>query len=170
MENQDLKISVILAVSDNGIIGNNNKIPWKIPLDLKWFKMNTLFSTIVMGRKTWESIGCRSLPNRNIIVLSQSDISKIPPPNVIILSSFESVIRYTTNQNIKHIFIVGGTKLIESVINDYYIYRYIITHVSSDKEIEGDIRIELPLFQRKTAYSSRIYNTDKYTFIFKIYV
>ena len=66
-------IYLIVAVSNNHVIGRNNGLPWRIPLDMKWFKMNTIGSTIGMGRKTWESMG-RPLPNRHHIVLSRTNL------------------------------------------------------------------------------------------------
>ena len=57
-------------MSQNRVIGNNNKLPWNIPEDLKWFKENTLGKPIVMGRKTHESIG-KPLPGRTNIILSR---------------------------------------------------------------------------------------------------
>ena len=62
---------IILAVSEDNVIGVNNKLPWRIPYDLLWFKMNTLGKTIVMGRKTWQSLG-KKLKNRTNVVLSST--------------------------------------------------------------------------------------------------
>lgn len=65
---------IILAISDDGFIADSNgKIPWHIPFDLKWFKMNTTGCTIGMGRKTWTSLK-RPLPNRHHIVLSSDEV------------------------------------------------------------------------------------------------
>src|SRR5688572_18874869 len=75
-ESQTLRIRMkhlkaIAAMSLNRVIGNGNKIPWHLPDDFKWFKQMTTGHTIVMGRKTFESIG-RALPNRKTIVISRS--------------------------------------------------------------------------------------------------
>ncbi len=67
-------LRIILAVSDDNFIADcDGEIPWNIPFDMKWFKMNTIGSTIGMGRKTWNSIG-RPLPNRHHIVLSHTNL------------------------------------------------------------------------------------------------
>jgi dihydrofolate reductase len=63
-------ISVIVAVADNGVIGRNNALPWHLPEDLRYFKRVTMGKPIVMGRKTFESIG-RPLPGRTNIVISR---------------------------------------------------------------------------------------------------
>lgn len=57
-----------------GLIGNNNRLPWRLPADMQWFRKQTLGKPIVMGRATWESFGARPLPQRhNIIVTRQTD-------------------------------------------------------------------------------------------------
>ena len=62
------KVKIIVARNWNNIIGINNKIPWKCPQDLKFFKKMTEGHTVIMGRKTWESIGEKPLKNRNNMV------------------------------------------------------------------------------------------------------
>jgi dihydrofolate reductase len=66
-----MRLSVILAVADNGVLGKNNALPWHLPEDLQYFKRVTLGKPIVMGRKTFESIG-RPLPGRTNIVVSRT--------------------------------------------------------------------------------------------------
>ena len=63
-------VALIVAIAANGVIGRDNALPWHIPEDLKWFKRNTLGKPVIMGRKTWESIG-RPLPGRPNIVLTR---------------------------------------------------------------------------------------------------
>ncbi len=63
-------IALIVAVADNGVIGNNNELPWRISADLKYFKQLTLGKPIIMGRRTYESIG-KPLPGRTNIVMTR---------------------------------------------------------------------------------------------------
>ncbi|MGL5606123.1 MAG: dihydrofolate reductase, partial [Plesiomonas sp.] len=65
-----MKVSLIAAMAANRVIGLDNQMPWHLPADLAWFKANTLKKPIIMGRKTYESIG-RPLPGRQNIVLSR---------------------------------------------------------------------------------------------------
>ncbi len=65
-----MKISIIVAMTDDRVIGIENRLPWHIPEDFKWFRRHTLGKPVVMGRKTWESIG-RPLPDRTNIVISR---------------------------------------------------------------------------------------------------
>jgi dihydrofolate reductase len=69
----ELKISMIAAVSENGVIGKDNTIPWRMPADMKFFKNTTLGHPVVMGRKTFESFGRRPLLGRMNIVLAKND-------------------------------------------------------------------------------------------------
>jgi len=66
-----MTLSVIVAVAENGVIGKDNKLPWHIPEDLRFFKQTTMGRPVIMGRKTFESIG-RPLPGRKNLVVSRS--------------------------------------------------------------------------------------------------
>ena len=68
---------ILVAVSPEGIIGKNNSIPWHYSADLKRFKRLTTGNTIIMGRKTWESLPIKPLPNRRNIVITRSSIKEI---------------------------------------------------------------------------------------------
>ena len=68
---------ILVAVSPEGIIGKNNSIPWHYSADLKRFKRLTTGNTVIMGRKTWESLPIKPLPNRRNIVITRSNIEKI---------------------------------------------------------------------------------------------
>ena len=65
-------VSIIAAVSENGVIGRDQDLPWHLPADLKRFKRLTNGHHMIMGRRTWESIGCRPLPGRPTIVVTRS--------------------------------------------------------------------------------------------------
>ncbi len=94
----------IAALSENRVIGDQGKLPWHLPDDLKWFKQLTTGKTIVMGRKTYESIG-RPLPNRRTLVLSRSGN---PIPGVEIIRSLDEVPESAWSSDI---FIVGGGEI-----------------------------------------------------------
>lgn len=66
-----MKVNIIAAIDQNNAIGKGNTLPWRLPADLALFKALTLGKIIIMGRKTWESIGCRCLPGRQTIVVSR---------------------------------------------------------------------------------------------------
>ena len=127
-----MSIKLICAVSKNNVIGNKNKLPWNLSEDLKRFRKLTNDNVIVMGRKTYDSIG-RPLPNRENLVLSKNKKLKID--NVKVFSSPKEILDFYYTKKIKNdLFIIGGTFIYELFI-DYCDY-LLITYVN--KEFEGD--------------------------------
>src|SRR5205814_10417244 len=97
----------IAAMSLNRVIGQGNKIPWHLPEDFKWFKEMTTGQVLVMGRKTFESIG-KPLPNRTTIVLSRSAQNI---PGVETISSLSQIDPTNGNLAGRNIFICGGAEV-----------------------------------------------------------
>ena len=121
------RLKAIAAMSLNRVIGCGNKIPWHLPEDFKWFKQSTTGHTIVMGRKTFESIG-RPLPNRKTIVISRSGFAH---PGVVTVSNLEDL---DINAEPGEVFICGGAQLYAQTLalcSDLY-----LTLVK--REVEGD--------------------------------
>jgi len=104
-----MTFKAIAAMSLNRVIGRGNTIPWHIPDDLKWFKKLTMGHVIVMGRKTFESIG-KPLPGRKTIVLSRSSLEL---PNVEVVSDLEHIPEPAAGQEI---FICGGAQIYEQAL------------------------------------------------------
>ena len=94
----------IAAMSLNRVIGDGNKIPWHLPEDFKWFKQTTLGHVLVMGRKTFESIG-RPLPGRETMVLSRTGWSH---PGVRTVASLDAVAELADE---RQVFICGGAEI-----------------------------------------------------------
>ena len=99
-------------MSLNRVIGNGNKLPWHLPEDFKWFKKMTTGQVIVMGRKTFESIG-KALPNRTTMVLSRS---ASPIPGVILISSLEEINARVGPADSRQVFICGGAQVYEHAL------------------------------------------------------
>ncbi len=97
-------ISIIAAMTKHGVIGKGNKLPWNIPDELKNFKRLTQDTTVIMGKRTFESIG-RPLPNRHNIVLGPTDLTI---PNVDVCHSVDQALRVAQAYG-KEIFVIGGT-------------------------------------------------------------
>jgi len=98
----------ILAVSEDDKIGIGNKIPWHIPHDLKWFKMNTYGETVIMGRKTWDSIGRRPLKERKNIVISRTRV-----PRVTTFRTIREVENYTATY--PNSWVIGGASICQQL-------------------------------------------------------
>jgi dihydrofolate reductase len=99
----------IAAMAENRVIGNGNKIPWHLPEDFKWFKQMTTGQVIVMGRKTFESIG-RPLPNRETIVLSRAGFHHPQARTVKDLKDLD------LERETREVFICGGAQIYEQTL------------------------------------------------------
>jgi len=105
------QISLVVAMNQDNIIGVNNQLPWHIPEDLAHFKQVTLGKPIVMGRKTYQSIG-RALPGRKNIVISRNLSLKID--GVIVCQSLDQAI--ADNQDVPEICIIGGGEIFSQAL------------------------------------------------------
>ncbi|MCT6866994.1 MAG: type 3 dihydrofolate reductase [Gilliamella apicola] len=127
-------LSVIVAMAHNRVIGLNNQMPWHLPADLAWFKKNTLNKPVIMGRKTFESIG-RPLPNRhNIVISRQIEPSDNKISNVSWVKSIDEAISLAQKQQPDEVFIIGGGNIYQQVLP--LIERLYLTHI--DAELQGD--------------------------------
>ena len=129
-------ISHLVAVSKNLVIGVDNNLPWNLKADLAHFKKYTLDKIIIMGRKTYESIG-RPLPNRINYVVSRT-LNEIP--GTVVFNSLENAISAAEQENIKmnrdnEIVIIGGGHIFQETSKS--MNKLIITRVDCD--IDGDI-------------------------------
>jgi dihydrofolate reductase len=107
----------IAAMSENRVIGRGNKIPWHLPEDFKWFKQLTTGNVVVMGRKTFESIG-KPLPNRTTIVVSRSGFSY---PGVEMVKDWKAI---DLAAETREVFICGGAEIYAqtlTVCSDLYL-------------------------------------------------
>ena len=101
-------VSLIVAVSQNGVIGKENRLPWRLPADLKWFKRLTLNHPVIMGRKTFESIG-KPLPDRtNIVITRQPDLDA---GGAIIAPSIEAALQVCAENDETEVFVIGGAMI-----------------------------------------------------------
>ena len=123
-------ISHLVAVSNNNVIGKDNDLPWKLKRDLQHFKNYTTGKTIVMGRKTYESIG-RPLPNRRNIIIS-STIRSIDGAEVF--SSLEAALEALKHED--EIIITGGSYLFNDTTD--IVNKLVITFVDTSIE-DGDV-------------------------------
>ena len=124
--------SIIAAIGENGEIGKDNRLLWHIPEDLKNFKKITDNKTVIMGRKTFESIG-KPLPGRNNAVLSKTiDESEEKKLGIKIFNNFDSMKDYFKKgkeENEEEIFIIGGEELYKMVLEEKLVDRMYISHI-----------------------------------------
>lgn len=107
-------ISLILAAGKNGAIGIEGKLPWHLPDDFKFFKNITMGKTLVMGRKTYESIG-RPLPGRKTIIITRSLGLEFAGCEVV--NSLDQALELCRKNNEEEVFIAGGGEIYKQAIN-----------------------------------------------------
>lgn len=107
-----MQISLIAAMSENGVIGNQNKLPWHLPEELKYFRDMTRGKPVIMGRKTFESINSKPLPNRLNIILTKAVDFKAP--DCIVVHTAEAAIKAAGD--VKEVMIVGGAEIYKAFL------------------------------------------------------
>ncbi len=120
-----MRIALIAALSDNGVIGRNNQLPWHYPEDLRYFKSKTLGKPIIMGRKTFESMNSRPLPQRENIILTK-DLSfhakncKVVHTKEEALAKALKVYRNSENcnENGEEVMVIGGEEIFKLFLPD----------------------------------------------------
>jgi dihydrofolate reductase len=127
-----MTISHLVAASENNVIGKGNEIPWHLPNDFKYFKNLTWGMPVIMGRKTFESMG-KMLPGRfNIVITRQQDWKE---EGVIVASSLEDAIEKAKETDCKELFIIGGGEIFKQSMD--IADRLYITRVHTT--INGDV-------------------------------
>ncbi|NVC92432.1 type 3 dihydrofolate reductase [Vibrio natriegens] len=122
-------ISMIAAMADNRIIGKDNQMPWHLPADFVWFKRCTMGKPVVMGRKTYESIG-RPLPGRLNIVISRDESLSIE--GVTTVTSIEQALEVAGD--VEEVMIIGGGAIYSACLS--LATKLYVTHIEA--AIEGD--------------------------------
>jgi dihydrofolate reductase len=127
-----VQITLIVAKAKNNVIGKDNQLIWKLSADLKRFKSITSGHFILMGRKTYESLG-KPLPNRKHIIITRNPDSQAPEGHYA-FSSVEEAVIFCNKIGVEQLFIIGGGQIYEATINRCD--RLEITEVEA--EPEGD--------------------------------
>ncbi len=147
-------LKAIAAMASNRVIGNHGKIPWHLPADFRWFKQNTLGQVVVMGRKTFESIG-RPLPGRQTIVLSRS-LTHLP--TVAVARSIEDLLPMIEDDP-REIWVAGGAEVYALLLphcSDLF-----MTHVK--QEVAGDALF--PPFEDRFVRLGEVEDTPEFTLV-----
>jgi len=136
-----MRIALIVARADNGVIGVDNQLPWHLPCDLKYFKQVTMGKPVVMGRKTFESIG-RPLPGRtNVVVTRNPDWSA---PGARVVTSLEDGLKLARAQadldGADEVMMIGGATLYREAMP--FVDRMYVTQVHASPD--GDAFFEAP--------------------------
>lgn len=125
-------ISLLLAMDRNHVIGSHNDLPWHLPEDLRYFKEKTMGNTIIMGRKTFTSIG-KALPKRRNVVITRKNIEF--PEEVEVIHDLETVKKWNDDHPDEEFFIIGGGEIFKQALS--FADHLYITWI--DEEFDGDV-------------------------------
>ncbi|HEX7832863.1 MAG TPA: dihydrofolate reductase [Thermoanaerobaculia bacterium] len=125
-----MKLSILAALSTNGVIGRDNDIPWRQSTDLKRLKSMTLGHHVIMGRVTYDSVG-KALPGRTNVVITRQDLAI---PNVTVVHSLEDAIQVAARAGESEAFVLGGAEIYAQA--NHRADRMYLTRVHAD--VEGD--------------------------------
>jgi dihydrofolate reductase len=161
-----MKISIIVAASENNVIGVNGELPWKLQKDMIWFKTKTKGSPVIMGRKTFESLG-KPLPRRLNIVVSRSGYAA--PEGVLVYKDIMEAVDREIKESAAEMFIIGGGEIYSLFIN----YADILYVTRVHTEVEGDAHFPvIPTEQFFLASNHEVEADGKneFPFAFQIYI
>jgi dihydrofolate reductase len=160
-----MTVSAIVAAAQNNVIGNNNDIPWRLSTDLKYFKRTTLNHHVIMGRKTFLSMG-RPLPKRTNIVLTRDLM--FAGTGLLVAHSIEEALTMAYDNEEEEVFIIGGGEIYRQSMPFWD--KVYLTRVQT--EAEGDITFpELPA-ESWELISSEAHTKgerDEHDFVFEVY-
>lgn len=129
-----MRLSLIVAMADERVIGINNSLPWKLPSDMRWFRQHTLGKPILMGRKTFESFGGRTLPDRTNIVITRD--ANYKAEGIVVVTSIEQAIEQASLSAdvVEEAMIIGGASFYEQMLSK--VDRMYLTFVHTS--LQGD--------------------------------
>ncbi len=125
-----VRVSIIVAMGRNRVIGKNNALPWRLPADLRHFKSTTMGHTLIMGRKTYESIG-RALPGRKSIVVTRQ--KGLRAEGCLVAGSIDEALSMAGAE--QEVFVIGGAELFAQTLP--IASKLFVTFI--EKEFEGDV-------------------------------
>jgi dihydrofolate reductase len=159
-------VSIIVAAAENGVIGRDNKLPWSLPDDLKYFRKVTEGKPVIMGRKTFESIG-RPLPNRVNIVLTTTYLDL---KSCKVASSLPQAVTMALESKPAEVFLIGGRDVFAKALEQSLADRIYLTRVHA--RVEGDVLLPDIDWGKWKEVSSTYHEADDkhaYPFTFLVY-
>lgn len=160
-------LAFLWAEDQNGLIGQDGHLPWRLPNDLANFKRETLNEVVVMGRKTYDGLPKRPLPGRqNIIMTRQADLTV--EAGVLVFNQPAQLRQYAIAHPAKKIFIIGGAEIFKLFMSDVdYLY---VTKIAA--EFVGDVHmptIDYTQFKRIESVAGVVDQRNQYPHTFEIY-
>ncbi len=162
---ETMRLSIIAAMSENGVIGRAGRLPWHLSADLKRFKQLTMGHTVIMGRKTWESIG-RPLPGRRMIVVTRQ--SDYRADDVAVVRSLDDALALARAAGDDEAFIIGGAEIYRLALPR--VDRLYMTRVHAN--VDGDAYfpdVDWTQWQQMSSQEHAAADSNEYPFVFETY-
>ena len=158
-----MTVSLIVAVSSNGVIGSGGGLPWYLPADLKHFKQTTMGHHLIIGRRTWDEVG-KPLPGRSMVVVTRS--RRFAPEGAKVASSIEQALELASGDD--ESFIGGGAQIYRIALERDLVDRIYLTRIHA--EVEGDTYFPQIDFEEWMLVSEEHHEADEknefpYTFL-----
>lgn len=152
-------LELIFAIDKNNVMGRDNKIPWRSLHDFKWFRSLTVGNSIIMGRKTWESLPTKPLPDRSNYVLSSNPEFKVEGATTA-LNLEAAIADSLVNNPEKKIFVIGGKALLEEAAK--YASNAYISHIGVETPVDENCVMgpTLPPYEVTSTYN--LFDGDEY--------
>jgi dihydrofolate reductase len=128
-----MDVALVVAMAENGVIGREGGLPWRLSTDLKRFKAQTMGKPVIMGRKTWESLPRKPLPGRRNIVITRNSAYRAPGAEIV-SSLEEALATVQKEEDAPEICIIGGSEIFGLALP--VADRLYVTHVLA--EVDGD--------------------------------
>jgi len=160
-----MMVSLIVALSSNGVIGRDGGLPWYLPADLRHFKKTTMGHHLIIGRRTWEELG-KPLPGRDMVVVTRS--RKFAPEGVQVVRSLEQALEIAEAD--EEPFIGGGAQIYRLALARSLVERIYLTRIHA--EVEGDTHFPEIKFEDWKLVSEEHHEKDEkneYPYSFLVY-
>jgi dihydrofolate reductase len=149
-----MTVSLIVAVSSNGVIGRDGGLPWYLPADLRHFKRTTMGHHLIIGRRTWEEVG-KPLPGRSMVVVTRS--RHFASEDVQVARSIEQALELSSGDD--EVFIGGGAQVYRMALDRDLVDRIYLTRIHA--EFEGDTYFLQIDFEKWTLVSEEHHEADE---------
>ena len=160
-----MTVSLIVAVSSNGVIGHDGGLPWHLPADLKHFKRTTMGHHLIIGRRTWDEVG-KPLPGRTMVVVTRS--RRFAPEGAKVVRSIEQALEIAAEDD--EPFIGGGSQIYRIALARDLVDRIYLTRIHA--EVEGDTflpEIDLDEWELDSEEHHEADEKNKFDYSFLVY-
>ena len=134
-----MKFSMLVAVDEAGLIAKNGEIPWKCKSDMRFFRLMTTGKTVVMGRKTFDTLGGKPLPNRRNIVVTRT-MEPAESDDLMIVDSVERAVELCDNAG-HECFVIGGQAIYETFLERGLVDTIYMNEIRAKIQVEGGDRV-----------------------------